>query len=381
VGKKMMSKGSWASPQIFNLKKPSDRQAMRELKEQGKVWAVYDRIDLALSELYDIHHPDQKDHRDEQAYRDFVAAAGNLDEYGNWVFYPWSADLVHFPPKNDLLALRTSRNRNLITHDEQQTLSTKTVLIVGLSVGSNAAETLVTEAIGGNYILVDLDIVEPTNLNRIKAGYKEIGVHKVDVVAKKISELDPYVGQIHYHQGLDQGVLSEILHKHRPDVIIDEMDSLEMKLHLRVKAKEMGLPVVMATDDGENALLDIERYDLNPNAEIFHGLLPQSVIDKLQSGAMSRPEIGMAIGKYFVGSENIPLRMFESLVEVGKTLPSWPQLSGAATLSGVLIAYAVKKIMLEQPLNQGHHLFSVDAMLDPEIHTKAYKQAIQKFLS
>jgi hypothetical protein len=47
----------------------------------------------------------------------------------------------------------------------------------------------------------------------------------------------------------------------------------------------------------------------------------------------------------------------------------------------VLIAYAVKKIMLEQPLNQGHHLFSVDAMLDPEIHTKAYKQAIQKFLS
>ncbi len=87
----------------------------------------------------------------------------------------------------------------------------------------------------------------------------------------------------------------------------------------------------------------------------------------------------MAIGKYFVGTENIPLRMFESLMEVGKSLPSWPQLGGAATLSGVLVAYAVKKILLDHPLNAGHHLFSLDELLDPVIHTEEHLAKLAPF--
>jgi molybdopterin/thiamine biosynthesis adenylyltransferase len=374
-----LADGSWTKPVVCNLSDAAGRAQFEALQSGGTVARTFDRIDLAIDELYDIEHPDQKDNRDDTQHAEFVGSFGDLGNYGSWVFYPWSGDLVHFPSPEHLLALRTSRNRNLIRAEEQKTLATKTVLIVGLSVGSNVAETLLTEAIGGTYILVDLDILEPTNLNRIKASYKELGVHKVDVMAKRISELDPYAKQIHYRDGLDEAVLVEILEKHTPDVIVDEMDSLEMKLHLRDQAKKHRLPVIMATDDGENALLDIERYDKEADAPIFHGLLPDPVLTKLRSGTMSRPEIGMAIGQYFVGPDNIPLRMFESLVEVGKSLPSWPQLGGAATLSGVLVAYAVKKVLLDQPLNAGHHLFSLDELLDPEIHTAEHQVQLARY--
>lgn len=368
----------WEPPRILDLTIQEHKNRLQTLLDNKKIHYVSDKIQSAITELYQIENPSQIDAVDAQAFQAYLQnfGGGKLDNYGNWIYFPWNATLVHFPPSDDLRKLRGSRNRNLINEEERQTLvKNRTILILGLSVGSNVVDSLLMQGIGSKYILVDMDHLDPTNLNRLRASYDQLGVHKIDIVAKKVSELDPYLEQIHYKDGLNEDNLSEILTAHKPDIIIDEMDSLRMKIMIRLRAKELGIPVVMATDDGDDILLDIERYDLDSEQPILHGILPDEVAeDILGSKEMNRQETGAIIGKYFVNLENVPVRMLESLLEVGKTLPSWPQLGGAAVLSGLYVSYAAKRILLGQALRSGRFIMGPEAQLNPDLETDDYKK-------
>lgn len=376
----------WQPPIMFDLSNQADTSKLQKLIEQNEVNFVSDEISEAIEELYHMYNPTEIDKVDQVNYSEFIkkftSEGGTYDAYGTWVYYPWSQNLVHFPQKDDFRKLRGLRNRNLITEDERQKLiSNKTILILGLSVGSNVADLLLLQGIGSRYILVDMDSLSPTNLNRIRVGYEQVGIHKVDVVAKKLSGLDPFLEQVHYKSGINEINLEEILTKYKPDIIVDEMDSLRMKMVIRTRAKEMGIPVVMATDNGDNILLDIERFDEQEDLPILHGILPDNILnDILNNKEMSRREAGAIIGRYFVDLKNVPLRMIESLLEVGRTIPSWPQLGGAAVLSGLYVAYAVKKIILNQPLSTGRFLMGPDYQLDPSIATAKYNAQKDKLI-
>lgn len=356
-------------------------QDLAGLKDQHPELIVHNYIDLAVDELFDIDHPAQKDTKtaaDIQAYKQQVVG-DSPDEWGEWVYYPWLNHVVHFPPQHELRALRTSRNRNLVTSEEQGALYEATVLIIGMSVGSNIVEALVSQGIGGKLVLVDMDVIEPSNLNRIRSPYHHVGLHKVEAISRKIWEIDPFIEIVGYGEGLNEENLGEILEQHQINVIVDEMDELHMKILLREAAKQRQLPVVMAADDGDNSLLDIERYDLEPELELFGSRIPQTVLEQIKSQSISRPQLGIMIGKYFVGAQNIPLRMYESLGEVGKSLPSWPQLGGAAALSGVSVAYIIKKILLGHKLQTGRVLVSLDEQLDLEHLEPAHQKQLAKF--
>lgn len=342
---------------------------------------VHDHLDLAIEELFDIDFPAKKDTKDKAEIQAYAKTKIGTDirQWGEWVYYPWLNELVHTPPKEHLRALRTSRNRNLITSEEQSKLYNATILVVGMSVGSNVVEALVSQGIGGKLILVDMDIVEPTNLNRIRSPYHHVGLHKVEAISRKVWEIDPYIEIIDIKDGLTEQNLETTLEKHKIDIVIDEMDSLRMKIILREAARSYQLPVIMAADDGDNALLDIERYDLNPDLSLFGGKIPAEIITHIKQANLSRAEVGMMIGKYFVGVDNTPLRMFQSLAEVGKTLPSWPQLGGAAALSGICLAYLSRKIILGEKIQDGRILISLDEKLDLEHDEPAHKTELTKY--
>jgi hypothetical protein len=74
--------------------------------------------------------------------------------------------------------------------------------------------------------------------------------------------------------------------------------------------------------------------------------------------------IGKMITKH-VGAENVTQRMKESLLEMGKTIVSWPQLGGAALINGGAVAYCVRKILNGEPLEGNRSLISLDEMLIP----------------
>jgi molybdopterin/thiamine biosynthesis adenylyltransferase len=349
-------------PQILSY---ADYKSL-ELKHPDLI--LHDQIDLAFDELFDIEFPSKKDSKTESEVNAYAGelCGGKPEEWGSWVYYPWSNYVVHFPPVEKLRALRTSRNRNLITADEQAQLYAASFLIIGMSVGSNVVEALVSQGIGSKLLLVDLDIIEPSNLNRIRSAYHQVGLHKVEAISHKVWEIDPYIEIVAYNDGLNEQNLGEIIAEHHPEIIVDEMDELRMKIKLREAAQAAATPVIMAADDGDNALIDIERYDLEPDLELFSGRIPAEILEKIKTQTIPRAELGMMIGKYFVGPENIPLRMYQSLGEVGKTLPSWPQLGGAAALSGITLAYVSKKIILGHKLKTGRVLVSLDEKLDLE---------------
>lgn len=371
---------SWTPPECFEVHNENDLAPVQALIDQGKVTRFFDSMEAAADELYDIEYPHEKDLPYEQkaAYKDFVAA--HAWPTGVFVHFPWDGTLVRFPAKDELRALRTSRNRNLIMADEQKKLYGATIFVAGLSVGSNIVEALVSMGIGGKFIIADMDVIDPSNLNRIRAPYHDVGTHKADAIAMRMAQIDPYIEFEFYRDGVDEKNLVEILDTHKPTIIIDEMDQVQLKIRMRREAQKRSIPVLSAADNGDSALLDIERYDIDPDCTPYHGLIPEEVMNYLETANdIPRQQLGLLIGKYFVGSKNIPLRMFKSLTEVGRTLPSWPQLGGAATQSGIAIAYAARRIILEQPLRAGRYVIGPDQVLDPETDDEAHREELAAF--
>ena len=78
--------------------------------------------------------------------------------------------------------------------EEKETLSKKKIGIIGLSVGQSIALTIAMERTCGELRIADFDILELSNLNRIRAGLPNLGIAKTIVVAREIAEIDPWNG-------------------------------------------------------------------------------------------------------------------------------------------------------------------------------------------
>ena len=61
--------------------------------------------------------------------------------------------------------------------------------------------------------------------------------------------------------------------------------------------------------------------------------------------------------------------MQNSLLEMGKTIVSWPQLGGVALLNGSAVAYCVRKILNGQDIENNRALISLDEKLIPHYNT------------
>jgi hypothetical protein len=118
----------------------------------------------------------------------------------------------------------------------------------------------------------------------------------------------------------------------------------------------------MAADNGDNGVVDIERYDLDPQTPFFHGRMGEVSYEKLKG--LDKMSIGRLIAKH-VGPETVAPRMRTSLFKVGKTIVSWPQLGGAALLNGCAVAYCVRNIVNGLPLEGNRALVDLDEKLVP----------------
>lgn len=83
-----------------------------------------------------------------------------MEEHGVWVYFPWNKTLVHLLDQEEFLFVRTNRNRDKITEQEQQILAKKKIGIIGLSVGQSVALTLAMERSVGELRLADFDCLE-----------------------------------------------------------------------------------------------------------------------------------------------------------------------------------------------------------------------------
>lgn len=274
-----------------------------------------------------------------------------------WAYFPWRRTVVGILGPRAHGRLRLDRNRNLITADEQQRLGRLRVGVVGLSVGHAIAHTLAAQGVCGELRLADFDELDVSNLNRVPASLVDVGVNKAVVAARRIAELDPYLPVRVMTEGVTPATVEEFLDG--LDVVVEECDSLDVKVLVREHARARRLPVLMATSD--RGLLDIERFDLDPTRPLLHGLLGD-IDSAALSGLTSKDKVPYVLR--ILDATALSPRMAASLVEVGTSLTTWPQLAGEVALGATAVTEAVRRIGLGESLPSGRVRIDAAAMLD-----------------
>ncbi|MBS1694667.1 MAG: Rv1355c family protein [Actinobacteria bacterium] len=280
-----------------------------------------------------------------------------IDEPTHWIYYPWRRTVAGLLGPRAFHRMRLDRNRNLITADEQDRLRQVRIGVIGLSVGHAIAYSLAAQGVCGELRLSDFDHLELPNLNRVPATVLDQGVNKAVVAARRIAELDPYLPVSAVTSGITPESVGEFMDG--LDIVIEECDSLDAKVLVREAARARRIPVIMTTSD--RGLLDVERFDLDPTRPILHGLLGDIDAAGL-SGLSSKDKIPFALRILDPG--RISAKMAASLVEVGTTLTTWPQLAVEVGLGATIVAEAVRRIGLGEKLPSGRLRVDALAMLD-----------------
>lgn len=355
-------------PEVIDMSATGAAARLEGLAKTRPVTQVVDNYDEQLAELFVS--------RNAQLYRANPEIKANsirqfLTEHyggtpawqkGSWVYYPWSGALVHVLDAELFWELRTIRNKNLITAQEQEAYAGFRAACLGMSVGSSGAVALVLQGGSRQIKIADGAVISGSNLNRIRTGVTSVGLEKSLVVSRQLYEMNPYIEVVRAPGAVRPDNLQAFLDQDwTPDVIIDEIDDLEMKIRLRVEARRRRLPVLMATDLGDDVMLDVERFDQDPSLPLFHGLAG-TIEDVLDRKEMSQRE-WLKYATMIIGTKNVPLRMQESLLEVGTKLPTQPQLGGTAAMAGSVLAYAARQLALGAPLKSGRVSVSLDAVL------------------
>jgi molybdopterin/thiamine biosynthesis adenylyltransferase len=280
-----------------------------------------------------------------------------LAEPRRWAYFPWRRTVVSMLGPRGFTRTRLDRNRHLITEKEQHRLSRLRVGVVGLSVGHAIAHLLAAQGLCGELHLADFDELELTNLNRVPATLFDIGVNKAVAAARRIAEIDPYLTVKVFGSGISPDAVTEFVAG--VDIVTEECDSLDIKALLREVARAERRPVLMATSD--RGLIDVERFDLEPQRPIFHGLLGDTDLAQLR-GLTNREKIPHVLR--ILDAASLSPRGAASLIEVGHTLSTWPQLAADATLGAAAIAEAVRRIGLGENLPSGRGRVDVASVLD-----------------
>ncbi|MBO1334694.1 ThiF family adenylyltransferase [Streptomyces sp. VRA16 Mangrove soil] len=348
---------SW-HPVLLRPDDPDDRARLGSLRDSGAVRETHDRIGEQLAELVRCLHPGG--FPDGRALDDAVAgvlAGADPRRYGTWVWYPWSGRLVRVLPEPEFRRVRTDRNRGKITGAEQLRLLDRRIGVVGLSVGNSAALTCAMEGVGGSFRLADFDAVGLSNLNRLRAGVHHIGVAKTVLCARQMYETDPFLDIELWPQGLTEDNVGAFVGEGAGalDLVVEECDTPWVKTAVREHARARRVPVLM--DANDRGLLDVERFDLEPDRPLFHGR--GGGLTAAQVRALD-PAAARAYLLDVCDEANLSPAMTAALGRIGTTLSSWPQLASGVALGGALVTDAARRVLLGRPLASGRYYVDLD---------------------
>lgn len=227
-----------------------------------------------------------------------------------------------------------SRTELLIGKQGIEKLKNSKVAIFGLGgVGSYVLEGLVRAGIG-DFILVDKDEVDITNLNRqIIATRKTVGKPKVEVAKERILEINPDANVEIYKEFFmpeTKGILDESI-----DYIIDAVDTVTAKIEMVVRANKLNIPIISSMGTGNKLdptkfeVTDIYKTSICPLAKVMRKELKSRGIKKLK----------------VVYSKEEPVKR-EANKELKKQVPA--SISFVPSVAGLIIAGEVVKDILKK---------------------------------
>lgn len=127
------------------------------------------------------------------------------------------------PSSEELEALLVARH----TPGVHERVKNATVAVAGLGgLGTSVAVALARMGIG-RLILVDFDVVEPSNLNRQQYMIKHLGMAKTQALSEQLSEINPYVNISAYKRVVEPGNVVKLFQE--ANVIVECFDQAEAK--------------------------------------------------------------------------------------------------------------------------------------------------------
>lgn len=142
----------------------------------------------------------------------------------------------------------TDRLRLILGDDGLARLAAARVAVIGLGgVGSSCAEALVRGGVG-RLVLLDRDVVAPSNLNRQAIAFTStIGRPKAEVMREMALDINPAADVTAVHAFLDKDRLGEQMDElGQVDYVVDAIDTLSQKLRLAQWCQARSVPELSA---------------------------------------------------------------------------------------------------------------------------------------
>jgi tRNA A37 threonylcarbamoyladenosine dehydratase len=347
-------------PEFYRLSQAQIKEKFIQLLSTPGLY-LHDTIKDQVAELIKYRNPSVKFSSKELSQKVLEFNNGEaIEDYGVWVYYPWSNRLVHLLDEREFIEIRTSRNQYKITPEERDELQKKKIGVIGLSVGQSVAVTLAMERICGELRLADFDLLELTNLNRIRTGVHNLGIAKVYSVAREIAEIDPFLTVKCFPEGIhDNNMDAFFTEDGKLDLMIEESDGFDIKILSRYKARELRIPVLMEASD--RCMVDVERFDLEPERSILHGLVDHLDIKTLKSLKTTEEKIPYMLD--VLGIDTASPRLKASMLEIEQTINTWPQLASAVTMGGGITADVARRLLLDQFKSSGRYFIDVEELI------------------
>lgn len=229
-----------------------------------------------------------------------------------------------------------SRTELLIGKEKMQKLENAKVAVFGIGgVGSYVVEGLARAGIG-NFILVDKDNVDKSNINRqIIATTKTIGKPKVEVAKERILEINP-VANVEVHKEFflpeTKGILDESV-----SYVVDAVDTVTAKIELTVRAKELNIPIISSMGTGNK--LDSTKFEVTDIYETSICPLAKVMRKELKNRGLKRLKV--------VYSKEEPIKTISKTID-DKTKKQVPaSISFVPSVAGLIISGEVIKDLIK----------------------------------
>jgi len=161
------------------------------------------------------------------------------------------------------------RTRLLIGESNLEKLRRSTIMIAGLGgVGGYAAELLCRAGIG-NFILIDNDIVQPSNRNRqIIATIETENKLKAELFLNRLKSINPEVNVTIIPEFLNERNIYNIIENFKIDYLVDAIDTLKSKVVLLSATYFRKIPIVSSM--GSGGKLDPSKIKLVDISESYN---------------------------------------------------------------------------------------------------------------
>lgn len=202
---------------------------------------------------------------------------------------------------------RFDRFSKVVGEDNVKLLNKKCVLVLGVGgVGGYVVESLVRSGIG-KFILVDFDVIDETNINRqIIALESTIGLKKVDVLEKRIKEINSGCEVIKIDEFIDKDRVKDLFN-YDIDYFIDACDTMTTKKEIIKECIRRKIKFISSMGTGNKLdpskleIIDIRKTVNDPLAKIMRKFVKDEKISK-KVLVLSSTELPIKTGERTPGS-------------------------------------------------------------------------------